>query len=145
MSMAAKLIPVTVCCLAAAGAASPASPYAAQTLLEDCRAYAVAPESIEATRCAFYVQGFLDSARAHGPSQADGTVRLPFGSRVARIPTGQQGPYCIGSSTSIEEIIHLVLRESERDALQPEAPAGGLLEPILRLHYACDKNALSRR
>ena len=141
MSTAAKRIPVMVGCLAALGAASSASPYAAEALLEDCRAYAVAPERVEAIRCAFYVQGFLDAARAPEPSQATTTVRLPFGSRVARIPAGQRGRYCIGADTAVEGIVRLLLRDSEHTGLQPDAQANELLDLVLRRHHACSRAA----
>jgi hypothetical protein len=143
MSTAVKLIRVMAGSLVAVGAASPTSPYAAEALLEDCRARAVTPESVEAIRCAFYVQGFLDAARAAEPSQAATTVRLPFGSRVARIPAGQRGRYCIGADTTVEEIIRLLLRDSGHTGLQPESPADELLESVLRQHHACSRVAVS--
>ena len=124
------------CFIAMGLAASPLS-RALDDLLEDCRAVEASPESTAAIRCVHYIRGFLDAARGWEHGDTDAVVRLPFGSRVARVPDGRSAPYCIEADIAPEEIIDILVSASQPEAKQPTPPAAKVLERLLRAHYRC--------
>jgi hypothetical protein len=106
----------------------------ANSLLEDCHAYASAPESVPAIRCEAYLRGFLDAVNGVD-LESERMSRLPFGSRVARLPS-RLSSFCLPADTPLAEIIAVLLHEAGDLAVDPDTVRELLLE-VLPRHYPC--------
>jgi hypothetical protein len=132
-------------CLAACALPSYASPPSGNSLIEDCKVHSRAPDTIPATRCAVYIQGFIDGTRAAEVLKARNKRMLstPFGSRVTKDPSARRLQYCLAPDVSVTEIIRNILRHVGKSS-NLDAPAQELLHELFRLHYPCNQQSSAR-
>ena len=126
------------CCFFVTSAEAPASERTWADLLQDCRSVEESRDSAPAYRCIHYIRGFLDATHLRQRAEPGKIVSLPFGSRVARMPSGTSGRYCIHPEIPVEDIIKILLGSPEREQVEPATSAAELLERLLVAHYPCN-------
>jgi hypothetical protein len=129
------------------------SPLDEAQLRSSCQAYADKPDSLAATRCVLYVQGFLDGAVAtdervtmnvaqelsRNETLTERAIRTRLGDRVQLRGPTVYAEYCVGDPVPIQEIISNVVAELERQAPSQTGLARDVVYAALRRHYPCEE------